>query len=69
MLIFDTDTALELVKPRYQIDTDWKDNFDGMTCFQLLANIPSAFKSGHRFGILEKLIYLGMSQIPTQFAY
>lgn len=68
MWIFDTDTALELVKPPYHIDTNWKDS-DGMTCFQLLANIPSAFKSGHRFGILEKLIYLGMSQIPTQFAY
>lgn len=51
------DTALELVKPRYHIDTDWKDNFDGMTCFQLLANIPSAFKSGQRFSIWEKLIY------------
>lgn len=68
MWIFDTDTALELVKTEYHIETNWKDS-DGMTCFQLLANIPSAFKSGHRYGILEKLIYHCMSETPAQFAY
>ncbi|XP_062017280.1 protein ACCELERATED CELL DEATH 6-like isoform X1 [Rosa rugosa] len=51
------ETALELVKPEYHIWTDQKDS-DDITCFQLLANIPSAFESGYSFGILEKLIYL-----------
>nr|POF04620.1 ankyrin repeat-containing protein itn1 [Quercus suber] len=30
----------------------------GPACFQLLAKMPSAFKSGHPMGILEGLIYL-----------
>ncbi|XP_040362964.1 uncharacterized protein LOC112168338 isoform X2 [Rosa chinensis] len=58
------ETALELVKPEYHIRTDRKDS-DGITCFQLLANIPSAFESGYSFGILEKLIYLCMSNCET----
>ena len=32
----------------------------GPACFQLLAKMPSAFKSGHPMAILEGLIYLCM---------
>ncbi|XP_062017412.1 uncharacterized protein LOC133733790 [Rosa rugosa] len=51
--------ALELLDPRYYLPMVEEDS-DGMTCFQLLADIPSAFKSGYSFGILEKLIYDGL---------
>ncbi|KAM5588817.1 hypothetical protein ABKV19_006998 [Rosa sericea] len=60
--------ALELLDPIYCLPTDVKDS-DGMTCFQLLADIPSAFKSGYSFGILEKLIYESLSETAIQFAY
>ncbi|XP_050288403.1 uncharacterized protein LOC126727001 [Quercus robur] len=50
------DTALELLK----WDVSLRDLVDinGTTCFQLLANMPSAFKSGHPMSILEGLLYL-----------
>ena len=62
------DTALELLDKKYCILKDQKDLY-GMTCFQLLADIPNAFKSGYSFGFLEKLIYDGLSDTAIQFDY
>ncbi|XP_048335663.1 uncharacterized protein LOC112490403 isoform X1 [Ziziphus jujuba] len=48
------ETAVELLKwgvSPYMVDEN------GMTGFQLLANMPSAFKSGYRMGKLKALLY------------
>nr|POF04617.1 ankyrin repeat-containing protein itn1 [Quercus suber] len=50
------DTALVLLKWDFSL-RDLRDEH-GTTCFQLLANMPSAFKSGHPMSVLEGLLYL-----------
>lgn len=55
---FNPETAVELLKwgvSPYMVDEN------GMTGFQLLANMPSAFKSGYRMGKLKALLYYCMS--------
>jgi ankyrin repeat protein len=52
------DTAIELVLSD-SVLVDMKDE-SNMTCFQLLANMPSAFKSGIPMNMLEELLYLCM---------
>ncbi|XP_024023196.1 ankyrin repeat-containing protein ITN1 [Morus notabilis] len=48
------ETAVELL--RHDISPDSIDE-NGMTCFQLLANMPSAFRSGYSMGKLASLLY------------
>ncbi|PON91307.1 Transmembrane protein [Trema orientale] len=48
------ETALELLQ--HDVSPDLVDD-NGMTCFQLLANMPSAFSSGYSTGRLAKLLY------------
>ena len=59
-----TDTALELLTWDFSL-RDLRDEH-GTTCFQLLANMPSAFKSGHPVSVLEGLLYLCM---PHKICY
>ncbi|KAG7963039.1 hypothetical protein I3843_09G098000 [Carya illinoinensis] len=50
------DTALKVLEWEDMLG-DWVDE-NGMTCLQLLANMPSAFKSGYPMNILKRLLYL-----------
>ncbi|KAE7995335.1 hypothetical protein FH972_000144 [Carpinus fangiana] len=50
------DTALELLQ--WDVTLPNIKDKKGMTCFQLVANMPSAFKSGNPMNILEELLYL-----------
>ncbi|XP_041023321.1 uncharacterized protein LOC121264270 isoform X2 [Juglans microcarpa x Juglans regia] len=50
------DTALKVLEWEDMLG-DWVDE-NGMTCLQLLANMPSAFKSGYPMSILKRLLYL-----------
>ncbi|KAF5186651.1 Ankyrin repeat-containing protein [Thalictrum thalictroides] len=51
------ETALELLNLNLTFVKHQDVDGCGLTCLQLLANMPLAFKSGTRFGLLRKLVY------------
>lgn len=63
---FDAETAVELLQ--HDVSPDLRDE-NGMTCFQLLANMPSAFRSGYSMGKLATLLYYCKCNFTKQITY
>lgn len=59
LLIFNAGTALLLLERYGELAHEKEDS--GLTTLQLLANMPSAFKSQTQMGIFQKFIYLRKS--------
>lgn len=58
-LIFNAGTALLLLERYGELAYEKEDS--GLTTLQVLANMPSAFKSQTQMGIFQKFIYLRKS--------
>jgi hypothetical protein len=52
-----TDLALEIAKTYGYLSLESTKDEKGMIALQLLSDVPSAFKSGRNYGLLQRFIY------------